>query len=636
MTRKCRFGNSRFAGSYLPYGLFVLISLISLALAGCSGASPGAVVPEPTTGTLDMTPEPPQPTVTILADSDMVAAGDPVSYTVNASPAPIADLTVHVAYKNNGVELAEELPATATITIDAESGTAMRTVPTAPTSPDGTITASVTEGDGYKVGTAGSASVTVTASSTAPTGPVITEPVIIRPPPPANSVTITAVTDSVVEGEPVLFRVTAAPAPAVDLELSVSVTQTSPMRTTDNPTDVTISAPAGSVVLTLMTTDDTVAQGAGTVTATLTGVTSSPTTYRIGSPASATVTVTVNDGPLQNSVIITAVTDSVVEGNPVRFTVTAAPAPAKDLTLNVSVRETGPRRTTGTLPTSMTIPASNTSRELTLDTANDSVIERASTVTARLTGITSSPSPHSIGSPASATVTVTDDDGSLQNSVIIRPVTDSVREGYPVRFRITAVPAPEEDLTLNVSVTETAPTRTPDPLPTSVTIPASTGGWLLGLTTTDDLVGQRAGTVTATLTGVASGPARYSIGSPDSATVTVTDDDDLPTATIGLPASVRENEILPITVHMTPALAADQTDQTVRVVVIDSGLNHSVSKLYSVTFGAGAGSQTVTMHTVITGHGADTGRIAVELASAPADAPYVLGNPYKGRVDVID
>ena len=193
-----------------------------------------------------------------------------------------------------------------------------------------------------------------------------------------------------------------------------------------------------------------------------------------------------------------------------------------------------------------------------------------------------------------------------------------------MRFRITAVPAPEEDLTLSVSVTETAPTRTPDALPTSVTIPASTGGWLLGLTTTHDPVGQRAGTVTVTLTGVASGPARYRIGSPDSATVTVTDVDDLPTATIGLPASVSENEILPITVHMTPALAADQTDQTVRVVVIDSGLNHSVSKLYSVTFGAGAGSQTVTMHTVITGHGAATGRIAVELASAPADAPYVL------------
>ena len=56
----------------------------------------------------------------------------------------------------------------------------MLTVPTA-TGPGGTITASVTEGDGYTVGTAGSASVTVIASSTGPTGPVITGPVIISP-----------------------------------------------------------------------------------------------------------------------------------------------------------------------------------------------------------------------------------------------------------------------------------------------------------------------------------------------------------------------------------------------------------------------------------------------------------------------
>ena len=300
MTRKNRFGKLRFADSYLPYGLFVLISL---ALAGCSGASPGAVVPamEAPGPTLE---DPPQSTVTILADSDTVEAGQLVSYTVNASPAPTADLTVHVAY--TGVELAAE-PPPATITIGAGEGAAMLTVPTAE-GPGGTITALVIEGDGYTVGPAASASVTVTASSTdggsttgpditgpVITGPDITEPVIIRPPPPANSVTITAVTDSVVEGNPVRFTVTATPPPAVDLELSVSVTQTSPMRTTDTLPPVRIVAPAGSVVLTLTTTDDSVIQPAGTVTATLTGVTSGPSTYSIGPPASATVTVTDND-----------------------------------------------------------------------------------------------------------------------------------------------------------------------------------------------------------------------------------------------------------------------------------------------------------------------------------------------------
>ena len=116
----------------------------------------------------------------------------------------------------------------------------------------------MTEGDGYTVGPAGSASVTVTESSTdgdSLTGPGTT----IRP--QANSVTITAVTDSVVEGNPVQFRVTAEPAPTEPLTLIASVTETGPLRTTGNlPTSVTIPASTGSVELTLTTTDDSVAR----------------------------------------------------------------------------------------------------------------------------------------------------------------------------------------------------------------------------------------------------------------------------------------------------------------------------------------------------------------------------------------
>ena len=81
----------------MPYGLFVLISIVSLALAGCSGAAPTAEVPEATMEAPAATPEAPQQsTVTILADSDPVEAGQPVSYTVNASPAPVTDVTVQV------------------------------------------------------------------------------------------------------------------------------------------------------------------------------------------------------------------------------------------------------------------------------------------------------------------------------------------------------------------------------------------------------------------------------------------------------------------------------------------------------------------------------------------------------------
>ena len=216
--------------------------------------------------------------MTILADSDTVEAGQPVSYTVNASPAPVTDMTVQVMFFNTGVELAEELPATITITIGAGSDAAMLTVPTE-AGPGGTITASVTEGDGYTVGTAGSASVTVTASSTGggsttgTTGPVITGPVIIgtvitRPRPQANSVIITAVTPSVVEGNPVRFRVTAEPAPAEDLTLNLRFKQSFPARARAFlPTSVTIPASTNSMEFTFTASNDSVIQPAGIVIA---------------------------------------------------------------------------------------------------------------------------------------------------------------------------------------------------------------------------------------------------------------------------------------------------------------------------------------------------------------------------------
>ena len=334
MTRKRRFGNSR--DSYSPYRLLVLISLVSLALAGCSRASPRAE--EDTTPDPDMTTEiSPQSTVTILADSATVVAGDPVSYTVNAFPAPTEDLTVHVEF--TGVELAADPPAT--ITIGAGLNDAMFTVQTAK-SPAGTITASVAEGDGYTVGTPRSAPVTVTASSTGPTEPVIISPpppVIISPPPPANSVIITAVADSVVEGNPVQFTVTAEPAPAEDLTLSVSVTQTTPERAPGNlPTSATIMQSTSSTELTLTTTDDGVTQSAGTVTATLTGVASGPATYSIGSPASATVTITDND----QSIATIGLPASVSPGAVLTITVNMSPALAVAQTIGVAVRDYGP------------------------------------------------------------------------------------------------------------------------------------------------------------------------------------------------------------------------------------------------------------------------------------------------------
>ena len=215
--------------------------------------------------------------------------------------------------------------------------------------------------------------------------------------------------------------------------------------------------------------------------------------------------------------------------------------------------------------------------------------------------------------------------------MIITAVADSVVEGNPVRFTVTAEPAPAEDLTLSVSVTQTTPERAPGNLPTSATIMQSTSSTELTLATTDDGVTQSAGTVTAKLTGVASGPATYSIGSPDSATVTITDNDQS-IVTIGLPDSVSEGAVLTITVNMSPALAVAQT---IGVAVRDYGPapEPPLVAIYHIELNVGATSGTAA-HTVATGYGNAVERIRVEIFNPAPDLPYVRGSPHLGLVGV--
>ena len=210
----------------------------------------------------------------------------------------------------------------------------------------------------------------------------------------------------------------------------------------------------------------------------------------------------------------------------------------------------------------------------------------------------------------------------------VTAVVYSVVEGNDVQFRVTAEPAPAEDLTLIASVTESGPMRTTGNFPTSVTIPASSGSVELTFTTTDDGVAQGAGTVTATLFRVASGPATYRIGSRFSAMVTVTDNDHS-TATIGLPDSVDQGAVLTITVHMSTPSA---TTQTILVLVHDFGPGQL--KIHIVRIAAGATSQTVA-YTVSTGYAAAPDRIRAWLyGGTSARATYVIGHPSEGRVDV--
>ena len=353
--------------------------LVLLVLAGCS-----------TRGSFSAPVPVPEVTIT-AATTGAVTEGEELLFMVQAAPAPAAELTVSVALAETGAMLAG--PASRTLTISAGSEQATLTVATnadAVDEADSTVTATVTGGTGYTLGSATSASVTVSDDDEPPSVP---------------EVTITAATTgAVTEGEELLFMVQAAPAPAAELTVSVALAETGAMLAGPASRTLTISAGSEQATLTVATNADAVDEADSTVTATVTGGTG----YTLGSATSASVTVSDDDEPpsVPEVTITAATTGAVTEGEELLFMVQAAPAPAAELTVSVALAETG-AMLAGPASRTLTISAGSEQATLTVATSADAVDEADSTVTATVTGGTG----YTLGSPNSAEVTVSDDDG---------------------------------------------------------------------------------------------------------------------------------------------------------------------------------------------------------------------------------
>ena len=106
------------------------------------------------------------PTVTIAAGTSPVTEGTAATFTVTASSAPSANLTVNltVADASGSDFVASGDEGSKTVTIAASATTATHSVPTTADStdePNGNVTVTVNSGTGYTVGSTSSASVTV-------------------------------------------------------------------------------------------------------------------------------------------------------------------------------------------------------------------------------------------------------------------------------------------------------------------------------------------------------------------------------------------------------------------------------------------------------------------------------------------
>ncbi len=470
------------------------------------------------------TPPPPTPEVSVTAGSGITEGGDAV-FTVTASPAPAANLAVSVTVSQSGDYGATTGQRTVTVPTSGSVTLTVGTTDDSTDETDGSVTATVNAGSGYTVSSSrGAATVAVSDNDAAPT-PVVS---------------VTGGT-GITEGGSAVFTVTASPAPAANLDVSVTVSQSGDYGATTGQRTVTVPT-SGSVTLTVGTTDDSTDETDGSVTATV----NAGSGYTVSSSqGAATVGVSDNDAAPTPVVSVTA-GSGVTEGGDAVFTVTASPAPASNLAVSVTVSQSGDYGAT-TGQRTVTVPTTG-SVTLTVGTTDDTTDETDGSVIATVnagSGYTVS------SSQGAATVGVADNDDA-PTPVVSVTAGSGVTEGGDAVFTVTASPAPTANLDVSVTVSQSGDYGATTGRRT-VTVP-TTGSVTLTVGTTDDDADETDGSVTATV----NAGSGYTVSSTQgAATVGVADNDDATpeveiTVTVEA-ASAVEGDVLEFRVRLSEA-----------------------------------------------------------------------------------
>ena len=482
---------------------------------------------------LEAASEPDTPPVTVpavrIAGGAAVTEGGDAVFTVTATPAPSADLPVTVAVATGGDWGISAGTQTVTVPTTGSATLTLATTDDAADEPDGSVSVTVQTGSGYTVGAPASGSVTVRDDD--------------LPPPDTPAVTLSA-GSAVTEGGDAVFTLTATPAPAADLPVSVAVATDGDYGIAAGTQTVTIPT-TGSATLTLATTDDAADEPDGSVTVTVTDGSG----YTVGDPASGTVVLRDDDVP----VVTVSAGSAVTEGGNATFTLTANPAPAAPLAVSVTVATAGEYGVTAGQRT-VTLPTTG-SVTLTLATTDDTTDEPDGSVTVTV----EDGSGYTVGASASGTITLRDDD-EPPPVVTIAAKAASVAEGGDAVFTLTADRAPAAALTVTLAVSETGAgdhVAAADEGPATVTIPKDATEATFAVATVNDAVDEPDGSAVVTV----EPGAGYTVGAPASASVEVTDDD-APSAAPALSvgdSTAKEGARLPVmafTVRLTPPAPA--------------------------------------------------------------------------------
>ena len=163
----------------------------------------------------------------------------------------------------------------------------------------------------------------------------------------------------------------------------------------------------------------------------------------------------IGDTPDPDPEITIAAGGDITEGGDAVFTVQASPAPASDLEIALAIADDAGSDFLADGDEgskTVTIAAGSDTATYTLATTDDDLEEANGGVSATLEAGTG----YRVGSPSTATVAVADNDGDDDARATVVRITGGadITEGGVARFTLTGTPAPSQDITVNLRVTQ--------------------------------------------------------------------------------------------------------------------------------------------------------------------------------------
>ena len=554
----------------------------SVTISG-TASNPQGMAGNPANLTLKIADNDPTPTATLLLSRDSIGENGGVS-TVTATLNRPSGKTTTVTVTASGPEGSYTQDGTV-LTIAAEATTSTGKV---------TVTATDDDVDG--------ADKAVIVSGTAANahgiaGPLARTLKIVDDDIP--QVTILPDASSVTEGAGASFTVEASPAPGVELTVPIDVAQVGSYikDPPGAPASVTIGAGRTMVSVSVPTDDDSLDEADGSIAVTLrTG-----TGYELGDPTSGKVAVLDNDNPQIAAMFSSATYTAAEGGTAATVTVNLDAKPEREVVIPVAKSHGGGATTSdySGVPESVTFASDETSASFTVTATDDSEDDDGESVSLSFGTLPAGVTP---GSPATATVTLADNDSAPE-----------------VALSLSAASIDENDGTATIAARLDRPSTTATTIAISAAAvsPAVAGDFSLSDNRTLTIAAgaiDSTGTVSVTAennnvdapdkTVTVSGKVSGAPGIADPADVTLTIADDEPAPTVDL--------------ALTPAAIAEGESSTVT-----ASLSHPSSEPTTVTVTAsgpeGGYTQTGTTLTIAARETDSTGKVTVEATDDDID-----------------